>query len=799
MIVRFSRSLLPAFLAFMTFPLAHSQQPPATPPVPVIPRLPGLRTPPPSSESASASAANAAIPSVPSESGERLISLKFSDTPLEMVLDRYAEFTGRTVLIAPGLKANITLRIDKRITVPEAIEAIEAVLAMNNIALVREGERFVKAVQINTARFEGHTIRTGETIPDDVREYLVTEIIPLKHLELADAQSAIATVVHPYANVQALPRINSLFVTDTAVNIERVKHLLSLLDQPIEMKEELYIIPIRHAKASDIRARLSEIIAETVAQQQARPATPTVRPAPSGPPGVIRATPPTIRPSAQTQPIPDSESSRDLIRGSVKLVADDRANILIIVTRPENMAFFNKIVEAIDVGVEPDILVRVFRLEHADAGEVEGMLNKLIGASGQPQTPGAPPTLRERTREGGESERAAELSEYVRLLQEARTAAQERTEKSKLGELSAQNVKILSDKRSNAVIVMASKSDMAALEEIIRDMDIMLSQVLIEAVILSVTLTKDSETGVDWLQRSMTAYRQEAGGGRRAIAAFTGGSSLSGATPINALNTPSAIPGTLSYFLTFFDLNLDAVIKLSASDNRARIVSSPVILTTDNKPAEIEISKDAYFYKGQKPVSAGSTIEYVEDVEVRKVGTKLTVTPRINKNKFVVMDIKQIIEEIAESQSIPNRGQWPIASTRSMNATIAVNSGETIMLGGLSKKSDRAGGMKIPFLGDLPLLGTLFRQRVRQDAREEIMVFITPYVLDTPEEIRADAERRRRAADLGDIWKRGWSASKLADPSDEERRLQRIQARLQRSPDNRSPEPFPSSESRPIE
>lgn len=376
---------------------ARSQQT-ANPPVPVIPRLPGLRTPP-----QSAGAEAAAAPAVPSESGERLISLKFSDTPLEMVLDRYAEFTGRTVLIAPGLKANITLRIEKRITVPEAIEAIEAVLAMNNIALVREGERFVKAVQINTARFEGHAIRAGEPVPEEVRDYLITEIIPLKHLELADAQSAIATVVHPYANVQALPRINSLFVTDTATNIERVKQLLALLDQPIEMKEELFIIQIHHAKASDIRARLSEIIAETVAQQQSRPAT-TVRPAASGPPGVIRATTtPVLRAPSATTPPPESDtSSRDLIRGPVKLVADDRANILIIVTRPENMAFFNKIVEAIDVGVEPDIIVKVFRLEHADAGEVEGMLNKLIGAASQPQAAGgAPPSFRDRPREGG--------------------------------------------------------------------------------------------------------------------------------------------------------------------------------------------------------------------------------------------------------------------------------------------------------------------------------------------------------------------------------------------------------------
>ncbi len=773
-------------MAFTTNAPAQDPVPPVDPPAPTLPPVHAITTvrpnlprpaPVPLPDAASGADSAAANPAPPSDSGEKLLSLKFSDSPLEMVLDRYAELTGRTILMAPGVKMNITLRIEKKVTVPQAIAAIEAILAMNNVALVTEGDMFTKVVQINTVRAEGDMIRTGTEDAAALAKdtgYLVSEIIPLKHIELADAQAAIATVVHPYANIQALPRINSLLVTDTSVNIERVKQLLALIDQPIEMKEELHIVRILHTKASEIKARLAEIIAETEAQQQKTPAT-VVRPALTGPPGVIRAG--TV--SRAISPVVESEAKRDLIQGQVKLVADDRANILIIITRPENMEFFNKIVEAIDIGVEPNVIVKVFRLEYADAIEVEGMLSKLIGASKE-TTPaaGAGAATAKDAAGGVAPERSAELSDYIKQMQQ-KTAPAAAAVKSNVGELSAQSVKILSDKRSNALVIMASKGDMAALEEIIRDMDIMLSQVLIEAIILGVTLDKNSETGVDWLQRSMTAFKQDAAGVRKPLFAFTGGSALGGGAPMNALNTPSAVPGNLGYFMTFFDLNLDVVLKLTASDNRTRIISSPVILTTDNKKATIDVSEDLYFYKGQKPVNDGTGVTYVDDIERLPVGTTLSVTPRINKNKFVVMEIEQNTEDADKTKTIQST-PWPIVSRRKMSASIAVTSGDTIMLGGMTKKTEINNVTKIPFLADIPLLGIPFRDTTRGNKREELMVFITPYVLDNPEDIRNDAIRRRDSADVAGLWKRGWSNSKLGDPSDQELRQKKIQDKLDR-------------------
>ncbi len=783
---------LAALLAALS-PLASAQNPPAPQAPPRLPQMvrPLRQAAPPKTEAVAANAAEAAAdePAAASpapESGDKMLSLKFSDTPLEMVLDRYSELTGRTILMAPGVKVNITLRIEKRVTVPQAIAAIEAVLAMNNIALVNEGEMFVKVVPINTARQEAQPLRTSQDEALKDGNYLISEIIPLKHIEVTDAQAAIATVVHPYANIQALIRINSLLVTDTQSNLERVKQLLALIDQPVEMKEELHIIQVAHAKASDIKARLAEIIAETEAQQQK--ATPAVvRPSFTGPPGVIRATGASATPT-RTVTTTEGEPKRDLIQGHVKLVADDRANILIIITRPENMEFFTKIVEAIDIGVEPDVIVKVFRLEYADATEVEGMLSKLIGASkdAASATPGAvPAAAKAMGSDAASTERSSELSEYVRQMQAQRAAAAAGAGaaapvKSSVGELSASNVKILSDKRSNAVIIMASKGDMAAIEDVIKDMDIMLSQVLIEAIIIGVTLDKTSETGVDWLQRSMTAFEQKDNGTKKPLFAFTGGTGLGAGTPINALNTPGAFPGSLTYYMTFFDFNVDAVIKLTASDSRVRVISSPVILTTDNKKAEIDISSDFYFYKGQKPVtSVDGGVQYVEDVDRIAVGTTLSVTPRINKNKFVVMEIEQKTEDADQKQAIPNQGVWPVLSRRKMSASIAVTSGDTIMLGGLTKKTENNTVVKIPFLGDIPILGIPFRDTTRQNKREEVVVFITPYVLDTPEDIRSDALRRRNAIDAVGLWQRGWSNSKLADPSDEEARLAKIKQKLE--------------------
>jgi general secretion pathway protein D len=144
------------------------------------------------------------------------------------------------------------------------------------------------------------------------------------------------------------------------------------------------------------------------------------------------------------------------------------------------------------------------------------------------------------------------------------------------------------------------------------------------------------------------------------------------------------------------------------------------------------------------------------------VGITLTVTPRINEKKFVVMEIKQTIDNISGVQTI-NDTDWPVVTTRKLEADIAVKSGETIVMGGLVQTRNREGKSKVPGLGNIPVLGIPFRSSRQEKSRNEVIVFITPYVLDTPEEISADARRRLDSMQTEGMWQRGWSDSKYAE------------------------------------
>lgn len=781
-----SRILVMAGL-LVAIPHAHAQGlPPARPLTPaVVTRPPGVKT-----------------------DTNRTVELKFNQAALDMVLQYYcSELTGRTLLQAPNVNAIITLRSQTELTIPEAIQAIKAVLAMNNIALVNQGDKFVKAVPITAASQEGLQIQSNqvEQVAHPETDDLVSEVVPLKFIDPAEAQKAIAGLIHTYGKILPLERINSLMIADTAVNLNRIKDVLARIDQPLDIKESIHILQMRNSKPSDIKAKLEEIIADQKDKEKqptvrrlkdsGSPGVDTTAPAPAPIPGVIRArsVAASTAPKTASSEATDSETGDDrMIRGNVKVIADDRTGSLIIITRPENMRFFEQVVAALDVGTAPDVTIEVLRLEFADAEEVASMLNALIGAAATPSTKSAaakktatttttrpdgttgPTSTTSVTRDEPRSFQLQEFIEQQRQLASAKGA----DGKTKVGQLSAENIKILADKRINGLILMASKADMAALKDILRSMDVMLSQVLIEAVIMQVSLDKNMERGVDWVQRSMIAY-SDRNGGRKGEFGFAGGGGGGKTVPLNAtaLNTASSIPSGagLTYYMTQFGLNLDAVIKMSQSDNRSKIIASPVILTTDNKEAKIDVSEERYFYKGVSYTgytTGSSYAQAVPNVESRKVGLTLTVTPRINAKKFVVMEIAQKIENINGTQTITDgtsgggANEWPIVASREMNAAVSVRSGETIILGGLVENSNTENKNGIPFLSKIPFLGFLFGAHSDTGKRSEIVVFITPYVLDSPEEIETESARRKDAlsGDTDGMWRKGWSDSNLADP-----------------------------------
>ena len=689
---------------------------------------------------------------------------------MDNLLDAYAAATERTLLKAPGLaKSPITLKSQTLLTMEEYLQAIETVLGMNGVALLKEGDKFLRVVPATASRPEPMPIREyveGRPLKDSPE--IISQMIPLKHLDPADVAKVIEPLKHTYGQIHIFDRINSIMVTDTAANINRIMQIIGYVDQPVEAREEPLVYNIRYAKAADIKRKIEEIIAEqqkdvqksTVPQPKAA-GSPGVEPPRAAPiPGVMR--PRTAAPTPEAAQSILALAERGTIVGTVKIVADERTNILIILSRRENKAFFKLIIDVLDVAIAPDVMVKIYRLEFAEAKSIAGMLNDLIGATTAKEEQ-KPPAGKGEGAAGGAGAEATTLREYVERRQGATPVLSAET-KTKVGQLSKENVKILSDERTNSLIIMASKNDLAAMGDIIRDMDMMLSQVLIEAVLIEVKLGGDLTTGVGWLQRSMLAYERQ-NGALTPTFAFGGAGGGNSLNPVDA-TSPIAYPaaGGLTYYLTLFGLNTDIIVKLASTDSRSRIVSTPVVLTTDNKEAKISATDQIYVYRGSTYVSGTAVATPIQDYTTQDVGLTLTVKPHINTNKVVMMEITQTMSQPGE-QGDPRSGMR-VSSQRQINASIAVRNRQTIMLGGLVRDDSGGSRSKIPILGDLPILGRLFNSSYASKNRLETVVFITPYVLDTADEMAAEMARRKSALNLGKTQKQDWSGNALATPAD---------------------------------
>jgi len=721
--------------------------------------------------------------------------MRWSDAPLQVVLDHYAELTGRTLIQSPGVPAVLlSLRSQDKLTETEFLVAIESTLAMNNVALVPLGDKFLKVIPSGEIRTHGEEIHLdfpNEEIADT--DQILSRIFELQYIGLEEIQPLLESLRHAYAKIQPMQRANALMITDTAANLNRIAEVIAFLDRPITTKVETRVYAIQNAAAADIAGRLGELIEtsrdQQQQQQQRRQSVAASGRATTGSRGVVRAGSTAARAAAQSAPnatpSPFGQSAADLaergiIQGTVKIVADERTNILIIISDPENFTFFDRIVTILDKAIEPEIAVEVVALEYAEAEQVAGILNEFVGAATQDADDSDTPAQSAVTDRAADA-RSTALRDFIAQRQAAasaaaarRTAAPQTAEQTEgnIGRLSS-TTRILADDRTNSLLLMGRRSDIDALKRVIDDLDVMLAQVLIEAVIIEIVLDENTEMGVDWLQRSYIAYNEEnlgPGGGlsvRNPVVGFGGGQNFQDAVDVMdgglvTRDTPLG-PGALTYFATFYDLNLDAVIRFAASSDDAKILQTPVIVTTDNTEATIIVGESRPVVTSTSVTAGGvgrNTFQYQD------IGIQLDVTPRINPARFVVMEITQTADNVGGFEIIDGN-RVPVITRREMQAEIAVENRSSIVLGGLIGTEERKSRTKIPILGDIPILGSLFRTDVTDEKRTELLVIITPYVMTTPEEVLAETQRLNdRSLASSKEWSKVWSDSPLIPPEE---------------------------------
>ena len=588
-------------------------------------------------------------------------SYNFPGVDVNQVLDVYANLVGRTMLRAGLPNASITLKTQSPLTRTEAIEALQAVLALNGIAVVNIGDKFMKVLPPEQAAGSGAELNNvpASELPD-LGSY-VTHIVQLKYVK----PSVMLPILQPFARLNSIMPLDDngiLIIRDYAENVKRMLEMIDKIDISVPAVYISEVIPIRYAQADDIASALNSL---------------------GGSGGATVS----VGSSASTPTISGLAGNRSPGTGLGGMGG----------TTPQTGGYNN----------------------NGAAGSTFGQSRTAPGAAANPNgTPSSSTPFQQRllniiNRASGPTGGGGG-QEAIQIFGQA---------------------KIIADERANALLVFATRQDMDMIKQVISKLDVLLSQVLIESVIIDYSLGPDTlSLGVSAAQSPQTYSPSTpvigAGG-------FNNGQTFlsflnSAASGITNTTTPfgNNLPGGLSYFGNIGP-KWDVAVSAAAADSHASIIQRPRIQTSQAKPAQ--------FFVGDTVPYVTSTYNYggaygnQSSYSQLSVGVELDVTPFINPDGLVVMQIQQEIDDLNGFTTITGVGQIPNTIKRTLNSEIAVRDQDTVMLGGFIKNSKSTSRKGVPLLQDIPILGALFSQRNNSKAREELIVLMRPTVLKTPE------------------------------------------------------------------
>ena len=767
-----------------------------------------------------ASQTSQASTSASAESGGR--SIEFNAAPLEMVFTVYQDLIGKTVLKDPQTPAaTITLQPKKgqELTNEDKIEAIETVLEMNGIHIEPYGEKFVRAIPRKDVRKDGIPLIMDPEAKLGESTRVVSLMIPFKNIAIDEAQKALEGFKSNSGILLVFERTNSILVTDTEQIINRMREIAKAIDIASPVQEVVEYIQIKYANANEVKQVIDNIVQESMKEQEKNGKVPQNTPVSAqSPASSFRSRLLGGKPNNQpVAPINNaslvmtvSDADRGMIRGKVVTIADERSNKILIITNAQNMKFFKEVIAALDVETTPDTVVKVYRLKYAEAEDVSDMINDLIGNSASSKGSKGNQNLNAKAGTSGNATRGTQSA--------AKRPANQRSGDVKAGELNKENTTVLADKRINGLVVMTQKELVPTIEQIIESMDIKLSQVLIETCIIEVGLGDSIRTGIDWVNNKWTGKDPKivgggGGGDNSSLATNVRGGektfseyykeakSILGdkakqsdlislanelkKEAVGGLYSGSPATAGVMYFLRSDKLNLSAVLQASKSDTHTKYIASPVIMTVDNKEATIEATQSRKFYSGSTSSANYSTsVSYSYDD--KDIGIKIKVTPKINPNGTVMLTVEEEYSQVgprqemlvssANSSGTPSKEQVDTSLTRKMSADVLLENAQTVVLGGLTSTETAEAETGIPILKDIPLIGKyLFGNTSETENRSELLVFLTPYVLNDSQAAQAEALRRKKVlSDMRPWDDHGWSLSSLADPVSKKEQMRRI-------------------------
>jgi general secretion pathway protein D len=463
----------------------------------------------------------------------------------------------------------------------------------------------------------------------------------------------------------------------------------------------------------------------------------------------------------------------------------EASQMLVLRDYTENVKRMLELIKEIDVAIPSEFVSEVIPIKYAVAGDIASALNSLSSGGGGAASPGGGGTTSKRGTRTSGMNRTGTTGGYPGQMPGMGTqpgavgttpggqpgsSFSDRlrniiSRASATGEIQViGQTKIISDERTNSLLIYAGKDDMKIIKDIVSKLDVVLAQVLIESVIISVTLNDSHDLGFSYLMHPQNSGRLTGVGALNNNNMLQPGNfALAGAT-----NAAGGIPQGFSYLMSWGQ-DLDVTVTAAQANSHAKILQTPYIQTSHNEPATLFVGESRPYptssYYGGGAYGGYSSIQQLQ------IGVTLEVTPLVNPDGLVVMDIHQKIDSFEGNVTIQNVGDVPVTSSKEASAKVSVRDHDTIILGGLIETDKNKSASGIPLLMDIPLLGSLFRASHDDGKRTELIVLIRPTVLPTPEiaaltataqknkmpgvretekELRDDEKQRLKQADQAD-------------------------------------------------
>ncbi|MDC0714852.1 type II secretion system secretin GspD [Stigmatella sp. ncwal1] len=648
----------------------------------------------------------------------------FDKVDIEKLVQTVSDATCKTFILPENVRGKISIIGPENGRVEVDSEsfyaAFLAALDANGLSVYPHG-RFLKIVDKRSAKQNPIPTIIDADTPYTTNEQMVTKLFRIQYVEVEPLRGVLQQLVSKDGDTIPYPP-DTIIVNDVGSNMHRLERIINQLDTR-SSSDELRIIQVQYASAQEVAATVQKLF-----ESKGRPGQRA-----GGFGG--NATPGGMPPPDMSQGSGDSGGPVTLSQ----IIPDERTNKLIIVASPGAFDRIQDIVKEVDIPTDSGGRINVYPLENADSEELASTLQTLAqGTANRPRNPAQqqPPGV---------------------PRQNTAVAA----------ELFSGEVKVSADKATNSLVIVASQADFKNIVRVIEKLDIPRRQVFVEAVIMEVNLDRNSEFGINL----HSGYKLDTSDG--AATGIIGTKyTKQGAPPSLSLGSLVNLGGFLAglqgpVIPELKNLGIDVpafgvVLHALQQNSDVNVLSTPHLLTSDNEEAEITVGQNVPFQAGFSPGSIGGGLGGIGGVTGgagsglssallglgssfapitrQNVELKLTVKPQINESDFIRMVITEQTEEIASSDPVLG----PTTSKRSAKTTVVAKDQETVVIGGIMQDRTIESVSKVPILGDIPLLGHLFRDTTRRKTKTNLLLFLTPYIIRNQSDFRTIFERKMK-------------------------------------------------------